>query len=225
MSFISLPPLPIAPPRASLKNFDSAVQHYGTFFSGYPWQIFGCGTYRSYTTIEQAKRRLTAYFDRLRRSIKAPIAYLAVPERRTSGLGHPAIPLHWHFVASVPPQHTMTVLHNARSLWDKHYGNAKIDLYEPERSGAHYLAKQAGQSNFDYVVDNLDRLTYRGPVDLFKHWQTDPYVPDHVRHLTSGQTLSLRPQGSSSASWRTSEGKRGVDLGMADVVQEALSLE
>jgi hypothetical protein len=193
MLFISPPPpLPIVPPRASLKNFDSAVQVYGTFFSGYPWQIFGCGTYRSNTTIERAKRGLIVYFDRLRRSIKAPMAYLAVPECQTSGLGHPAIPLHWHFVASVPPQHTMTVLQNARSLWYKHYGNAKIDLYDPGRSGAHYLAKQAGQSNFDYVVDNLDMLTYRGPADLFEHAQTDPYVPDHIRHKTFGKTLVLR---------------------------------
>ena len=100
-----------------LKTVDITVQHYGIFFSGYPWQIFGCGTYRSYTTIEQAKRGLIVYFGRLRRSIKAPIAFLAVPERKTSGLGHPAIPLHWHFVASVPQQHTTTFLHNARGLW------------------------------------------------------------------------------------------------------------
>jgi hypothetical protein len=193
MPFISPPPpLPIVPPRDRLKNFDSAVQHYGTFFSGYPWQMFGCGTYRSYATLEQAKPRLVVYFDRLRKSIKAPIAYLAVAERRISGLGHPAIPLHWHFVASAPPQYTTTVLHNARSFWGKHYGNAKIDPYDARCSGAHYLAKLAGDSRFEFFFENLDRLPYRGPVDLFEHARTDPYVPDHVRHLTTAKTLSLR---------------------------------
>jgi hypothetical protein len=187
------PPLPNCTARHSLKTFDITVQQYGTFFSGFPWQIYGCGTYRSYATTDRATRLLTVYFDRLRRSIKAPIAYLAVPERRTSGLGLPPIALHWHFVASVPPQHTTTFLHNARSLWKEHYGNPKIEPYDAGRSGAHYLAKTAGASNFDYVVYNLKRLSYSGPADLYQHFQKDPYVPDHVRHLTYGKTLSLRP--------------------------------
>jgi hypothetical protein len=103
--------------RRSFKTFNLTAQEYGIFFSGYPWQIFGCGTYRAYTTVERANRLLPTYFDRLRRSIKAPVAYLAVAERRTSELGLPAIPLHWHFAMSVPPQHTTTALHNARCLW------------------------------------------------------------------------------------------------------------
>jgi hypothetical protein len=187
-------PPPDGASKSNLKTFDITAQQYGTFFSGFPWQVFGCGTYRSYTTIERAKQLLAVYFDRLGRSINAPVAYLAVPERRTSGLGHPAIPLHWHFVASVPQQHTTTFLHNAHSLWTEHYGNAKIDRYDADRSGAHYLAKSAGAANFDYVAVNLKRLCYSGPADLFEHFQKDPYVPDHVKHMTSGQTFSLRPQ-------------------------------
>jgi hypothetical protein len=173
----------------SLKTFDVIVQQYGIFFSGYPWQIFGCGTYRTPATGEQAKRLLATYFERLRRSIKSPVAYLAVPEWRTSGLGLPAIALHWHFVMSVPPQHTTTALHNSRGLWNEHYGHPKIDSYDPERSGAHYLAKLAGGSNFEYVTGNLERLPYLGPTDIYEYVQTDPYVPEHAKHLTHGQTL------------------------------------
>jgi hypothetical protein len=131
----------------------------------------------------------------LRKSVKAPVACIAVPERRSSGLGLPAIPLHWHFVASVPTQHTTAALRNARFLWERHYGQAKIARYDPERSGARYLAKLAGDSRFEYFDQNLDRLTYRGPTDFFEHFQKDPYVPDHVRHKMSGQTLSLRASG------------------------------
>jgi hypothetical protein len=212
MPFIPPHPPPDGASKRNLKTFDFTVQQYGTFFSGFPWQVFGCGTYRSYTTIERAKQLLAVHFDRLRRSIRAPIAYLAVPEQRTSGLGHPAIPLHWHFVASVPQQHTTTFLHNARGLWKEHYGNAKVDRYDADRSGAHYLAKSAGGSNFDYVAVNLKRLCYSGPADLFEHFQKDPYVPDHVRHMTSGQTLSLRSHLTGTTTHNQSDNFPMVDL-------------
>jgi hypothetical protein len=194
VSFTPSAPQPSASgkPRRSLKTFDMTVQAYGVFFKGYPWQIFGCGTYRAKLSDERASKLLTAHFDRLRKSIKAPVAYLAIPERRRAGLGYSPIDLHWHFVMSVPPQHTMTTLHNARCFWEKHYGNAKIELYDDAGSGAHYLAKLAGQSDFDYAESNLKRLSYNGPADLFEHFQRDPYVPDHVRHRTSGKTLLLR---------------------------------
>jgi hypothetical protein len=185
----------------SLKTFNMTVQAYGVFFNGYPWQIIGCGTYRAKLSAERASKLLTAYFDRLRRSIKAPIAYISVAERRLSGLGFSPTDLHWHFVMSVPPQHTMATLHNARRLWEKHYGNAKIEPYDAKRSGAHYLAKTAGSADFDFVARNLHRLSYNGPADIFKHFQKDPYVPDHVRHLASGKTLSLRTE----SHWRKNE--------------------
>lgn len=178
--------------RRSFKKLNITAQQYGIFFNGFAWQIFGCGTYRAYTAVERAHRLLAAYFDRLRRSIKAPVAYLAVAERRTSGLGSPGIPLHWHFVMSVPLQYTTTTLHNARFLWDKHYGDSKIDPYDPERSGAYYLAKLAGGSNFEYHVKNLERLAYSGPADIYEYLQTDPYVPDHAKNIACGETLVLR---------------------------------
>lgn len=177
--------------RRSLKTFNITAQEYGIFFSGFPWQFFGCGTYRAYTTVARTDRLLPAS-DRLRRSIKAPVAYVAVAERRTSGLRHPAIPLHWHFVMSVPPQHTINALHNARCLWKGHYGDTKIDPYDPKRSGAHYLAKLAGGSNFEYFSKNLERLPYSGPADIYAYLQIDPYVPNHAKHMMRGETLVLR---------------------------------
>jgi len=168
------------------------VQAYGVFFNGYPWQIIGCGTYRAKLSAEWASKLLTAYFDRLRKSVKAPIAYLAVAERRNSGLGLSPIALHWHFVMAVPQRHMLATLRNARCLWERHYGNAEVALYDNAGSGAHYLAKLAGHSDFNFVHSNLDRLPYKGPADLYEHFQKDPYIPDHVRHKTSGQTLALR---------------------------------
>ena len=73
-----------AQPTPRLCTFDRTAQHYGTYIRGYQWDLYGCGTYRTRATIESATRQLYAYFDRLRKSINAPVAWIAVPERRYS---------------------------------------------------------------------------------------------------------------------------------------------
>jgi hypothetical protein len=174
------------------RTFDRTVNDYGTFISGYPWDLYGCGTYRYRTTKDSATRLLHTYFDRLRKSLKTTIAWLAVPENRTSGCGLPESTPHWHFVMAAPPQHRKELLVKARSIWEGHHGNSKIVRYKDRLPGTFYLAKTAYGADFDYCFDHLDRLTYIGPTDLFAYAQTDPYVPEHVKHLSSGRTLVMR---------------------------------
>jgi hypothetical protein len=174
-----------------LRTFNRTVNDYGTFIGGYPWDLYGCGTYRYRTTKASATRLLHTYFDRLRNSLKTTIAWLAVPESRHSGCGFPESAPHWHFVMAAPPQRRQELLVKARSIWEGHHGNSKIDDYDG-RPGTFYLAKTAYGADFDYCCEHLDRLTYAGPTDLYAYAQTDPYVPDHVRHLTTGQTLVVR---------------------------------
>ena len=138
----------------SPKTFDMITQQYGTFFSGFQWQLFGCGTYRNRSSVAAADGLLDTFFDRLRKTVNAPIAYIAVPERRTSGCGYPAIPLHWHFVAAVPPRYTLALLREATCLWQRPYGNSHIRQYDSRRSGAHYLAKLAGSAGYSYRLQN-----------------------------------------------------------------------
>jgi hypothetical protein len=179
-----------AAPR--LRTFDRTAQDYGTYISGYQWDLYGCGTYRTRATIESATRQLYTYFDRLRQSIKAPVAWIAVPERRTSGLGFPAIALHWHFVMAAPPRYRHDLQRHARLLWKEYCGDSKIEPYVPQLPGTFYLSKLAAGVDFDFHLGGMERMRYTGPADLFAHAQTDPYVPDHVRHLTSCRTLVLR---------------------------------
>lgn len=179
-------------PRRNLRTFDHSVHAYGTYLRGFAWDLYGCGTYRSRKTQESAKHLFNAYIRRLRRSLKAPVAWFAVHERRTSGCGHPAIALHWHFLAAVPAQHREPLLRAAKLLWETRYGDAMISPYDPEDHGAFYITKLAGGGDFDYICGNLKRLQYGGPADMFSHFQTDPYVPDHVRHRVTGQTLAIR---------------------------------
>lgn len=136
------------------------------------------------------------FFDRLSRDyLKSPIAYIAVPERRTSGCGHPAIPYHLHFVAAAPPQHHAALLRETQVVWGQLCGHVNIRPYSSQQGGGFYLAKLAGGAEFDYRLHNLERMTYRGPKDLYQSFMNDAYVPHHFRNRTSGETLALRHRG------------------------------
>jgi hypothetical protein len=105
----------------------------------------------------------------------------------------PAIPLHWHFVAAAPPQHQDRLPSIAKGIWEhQRFGYAHVELYNPALSGAYYLVKTAHNPDFDYVISNLERLCSTGQQDLYELQQEQAYVPDHGRHLTSGETLALR---------------------------------
>jgi hypothetical protein len=180
------------PSHHSLFNFNGTSQDYGEFFAGFPWTLYGCGTYRKKPSIDIAGSLLKRYFRDLGRSINAPVAYIAVPERRTSGCGYHPIPLHWHFLAAGPSHRTTTLLLNAQQLWTDGSGNAAIGLYDRSRPGAHYLAKLAGCRDFNFYLGNLDRLRYQGPKDLFKAAINNDYVPAHSKGLIRSNTLVLR---------------------------------
>jgi hypothetical protein len=183
-----------------LTTFDATVHSYGTVFSGFDWHIFGTGTFRNYMTVGSADRMLGVVFDRLSHSLnRAPIAYIAVQERRTSGCGLPAIPCHWHFVAAAPPQHRSALTRQAKLVWERLCGHADMRPYDAQRGGGFYLAKLAGGANFEYRAHNLDRMAYQGPRDLYARFQSDSYVPDHAKQLTSGQTLVMRSMGGYSS--------------------------
>ena len=138
---------------------------------------------------------LRGFIDKLSRALgKVSVAYFAAQERRTSGLGMPAIPAHWHFVFAVPDWHRKKSSEIAKELWRSRNGFFNIRRYDPHRNGAHYISKLAAYGgNFEIAFDNLDRLTYNGPQDLFEAAKASPYVPDHVKHRTYGETLVLRP--------------------------------
>jgi len=100
MSATSLAPM--GPLCGSLYTVNSNCQQYGDFFAGFSWTHFCCGTYRFHTSLDKGVSLTKGYMHRLGRSIRARIAYVAVPESRPSGLGHHQIRLHWHFLIACP---------------------------------------------------------------------------------------------------------------------------
>lgn len=128
---------------AHLTNYSTSIQQYGDFFASFPWSHIDTGTFRKRVGLERATKWLKQFMRDLGMSVRARIAYVAVPERRTSGLGLAPIPLHFHFVIACPSQHVRIVLANARGLWSPSIGDIKIGPYDPSRAEGHYLAKLA----------------------------------------------------------------------------------
>lgn len=183
---------PTGSSRGSLYTVKSDCQRYGDFFAGFSWTHFCCGTYRLHTSLDKGVSLTKGYMRRLSKSIRARIAYVAVPESRPSGLGHHQIRLHWHFLIACPEHRAAELTRNATALWARCYGDVKIERYDPSRNGAHYIAKLADQAGFDYIIDNFDRLGYHGPNDLFTAAKENSYIPEHVKATDRYDSLVLR---------------------------------
>jgi hypothetical protein len=176
-----------------LKSFDIVTHQWGTWIAGHPWQLYCTGTFGRRLSLALTEKSFRVYLRQLSHAISdCPIAVYAVRERRTSGLGLPPIAAHWHFLLAAAPQHREALERNAKKLWRHKNGLEHILPYDPSSNGAHYVTKLAAGADFVCILENLDRLAYRGPHDLHAHFQNDPYVPDHVKHKTSGRTLVLR---------------------------------
>jgi len=48
------------------QSYNQTVQDYGTFFAGFAWQIYGCGTYRTKQSTDSARGLFHAFHRRLR---------------------------------------------------------------------------------------------------------------------------------------------------------------
>ncbi len=171
-----------------LMTYDATQQHYGAWLSGYDWDVYGCGTYREPKSEVRAQILLKRFMEKLGRKVHAQVSYVAALERRYSGLG--GCPLHWHFVAAGGPKGDIAAV--GQELWWKHFGNAKIEPYDPGFDGAFYICKTAADAEGLLEMRNLDRLSYHGPSDLIESAHGNAYVPEHLKDKVFGQYLVVR---------------------------------
>jgi hypothetical protein len=183
--------------QSRLVTFDSTAQAWGEYIGGFEWDLFCCLTFRSRPSRCVGFRMAVTLFRECGKAIQSKVSYIAVPEWRTSGCGMPAIPLHWHLLAACPPQRTDALVDNIRRFWSPH-GSSDIRQYDPSQSGAFYLAKTASNVDFDLILGNLDRMTYRGKADLLEQMANNNYVPEHAHYKTPLKTLAVRSRSSST---------------------------
>ena len=172
-----------------LVKYNAMAQHMGTWLKGFDWNIYGCGTYRNPVSETYAQALMKRFMEHLNRQLRTRVTYFAALERRYSGCGYSPIPVHWHFLAVSDRSESMAAL--AKDLWEEKFGNAEIERYDPTKDGAYYVCKLATHPNGLTVINNLDRLEYRGPSDLIAATYSDPYVPDHLKGKVFGEYLRM----------------------------------
>lgn len=177
-----------------LMTYNAAAQHYGTWISGYPWTLYGCGTFRSGALRADnsgaAERSVNIYFKRLEDRMHGPVPHVGTFERRYSGCGLSPIPLHLHFLAASSEPDRL--LAKADQIWTKMFGHCQFEPFNPDENGPHYVAKLFAHDNGEPILGGLATLDYRGPADLLEAAGHNPYVPDHLKWKTHGEYLVVR---------------------------------
>jgi hypothetical protein len=173
-----------------LMTYNAPRQHWGTYLSGFDWDIYGCGTYREPVGAVRAEALMKRYIEHLSRKLKAPVSFFAALERRYSGCGMSPIPVHWHFLAASDPGYRLREI--ATDLWMEKFGDVKVDTYDPARNGVFYVSKLAGHPNGAFLFKNMDLFSYQGPKDLIAAAHANPYVPQHLKSKVHGQYLVVR---------------------------------
>jgi hypothetical protein len=178
--------------KALTKTFHLTTQHYGDFFSGYPWSIYGCLTFKNSVSSQHGEALVKNFMRRLRQKIKSPVPYIAVAEHKYSGLDA-SIQLHYHFLACCPPQWANQFQVLAAQIWSQIGGNCDIHPYDSSQDGAYYIAKTASHNDFHWIQGDLNHLTYTGQHDLYSAAQESSYVPKHAKgHLAPLTTLVVQ---------------------------------
>ena len=124
-----------------LVHFNSVVQAYGAYLNGFRWNAYGCLTFRTVVPRKQAFRAVVELFRSCGSVVGCNVAYIAVPEWRTSGCGMPPIPLHWHVVAAGPPQKSGDLLNAISQHWSAN-GKSQVRRFQPAQPGAYYWRKR-----------------------------------------------------------------------------------
>src|SRR5450759_1725259 len=106
--------------NGTLMRYSPVMQHYGTFLKGYPWQIYGCGTYREPVSKNRAEVLWKRFVEHLTKRVRQPVAYAAALEGRFSGLGDSPVPVHWHYLAACP--RPTDLQEQAEELWEEKFG-------------------------------------------------------------------------------------------------------
>lgn len=174
-----------------LATYDPMAQHYGTWIKGFPWDIYGCGTFRNTVNTKYATVLMKRAMERLEKKLHPPVSYFAVLEGRTSGCGHSPIALHWHFVAASKRPEGMSTLLTA--IWKKLCGICLIQPYDPGLQGVFYLSKLASGSDTPMLENKLELLPNHGPSDLIAAAQASSYVQSRVANKIFGKYMVMLP--------------------------------
>lgn len=135
------------------------IDQYARFFHSVPWQLFVTLTFAWSVSDAQALKVFQTFIGSLEKATFSPIAYVRGDEKRFSGCGKPAAPLHYHLVMASAAQLPPSLLSN---VWMQLAGrrsegvSAYVQPYDPALPGVNYILKRFLLPDGDWNPRNLD---------------------------------------------------------------------
>src|SRR5947207_8006723 len=135
------------------------VFRYSQWLEVVPWQLFATLTFAWSTSEAQSQRVFAEFIDRQEKYFRCPIVFLRGDERRWSGCGKPAVPLHFHVLLAAAVRLDPAYIGDS---WMKMAGHRKngagadVRIYDSARGALSYTLKFAVTSGGNWNFGNLD---------------------------------------------------------------------
>ena len=131
------------------------VSAYGDFISQWPWDHYAAFTFGRQMSQSRCIRHWDDFVDSTGRLTRGRVGWVRADEQRRSGYGSPEIPLHSHALLryqNVPAPEAVA------GLWKSKAGDAQVEIYDPARGAAWYLAKMFPYEDTRYDLGGLEHF-------------------------------------------------------------------
>jgi hypothetical protein len=129
------------------------VSAYGQFIMSWPWDHYATLTFARKLSPANCLRHWNDFVHSLGCTTRARVGWVRVDEQRTSGVGNPAIALHYHALLTykhVPPAQTVA------ALWKAKAGDSLVEDYRSGGGAAFYIAKMIPYDGANYDFGGLE---------------------------------------------------------------------
>lgn len=122
-------------------------KEYGEFLREMPWDFYTTLTFRLPIGCEAAVRRFNTWIRRLEQRAQGPVGWFRSVERGRSDL------IHLHSLIEEPES---LIISDLRDAWK--WGRSDIQIYDPTREGAFYVAKDITNGRADWGIRLRDSV-------------------------------------------------------------------
>lgn len=131
------------------------VENYGDWFSQWNWHMFGTFTFGRVLSESTCNHHWNEFELSLQRYTQGRVGWIRATELRWSGCGKPHIPLHFNALLAYENPPAPGVV---EAMWWSRSGQAKVEIYDPERGASWYIAKMFPYDDFNYEIGGHDYL-------------------------------------------------------------------
>ncbi len=129
------------------------VSAYGHFIAQWPWDHYATFTFGRRLSQASCIHHWDDFIAAIGRLTRGRVGWVRADEKRWSGCGSPEIPLHFH---ALMRYQKVTTPEAVAALWKSRAGDAKVEVCDPARGPAWYIAKMFPYEDTRYDLAGLE---------------------------------------------------------------------